>query len=510
MKTKALNWRSKNPIKHLAQYLRMEYHNLFCGACSAAEDCADVEELLQSVGGHQPPLELEFKLLADAASQAKQGQIITSATLRRLRPPVRKSRLAAVVLLATLLMATAAFAAYKVIHTPQEVDFQGIPALELEMPQTDLVPLVPLQQVTWQALEQALQKVHSFHLATRQDMVTDDQRRIELFYAEQWAAAPMMFRQREMYGPVGNYNFLDHIVDGVRAVSRQTAGPSLAEWGKVDFGWGPDRDTLAADSTLIAVGERAAMLLPSPHIRAKLKTEMEEAWLGGRRVYLMHYSGGSGVQFNAPMEGTLVVDAHSLLVIERTTVVKMPGNSQIKPNTQISTTAVEYNVAVPESYFWTGQRPDKKDAAAKWDENTCRQNVMVLTAAVIKYCNDHNGEFPDAENWVGSLKPYLQQDGVKLEELLHCPLSNSKGLSYVLSPKLQGARLISSPGEPAGTVEFADGSKNTGLSVVTVFEVDVPTGAAATGRQKGSYFGFASGNVIAAPSLESAESMLSN
>ena len=84
------------------------------------------------------------------------------------------------------------------------------------------------------------------------------------------------------------------------------------------------------------------------------------------------------------------------------------------------------------------------------EQAQCMNNVRQLNMALLQYATDHDGRFPPASGWNGTLRPYYRNPKV-----LVCPSDKTGGPSYGMNDRIGGIaqKDVSSP---ADLVSFFD------------------------------------------------------
>jgi hypothetical protein len=497
MKTRTTNPEKPSLLKRLVYKLNSRMHRTKCEACRTNGKGSDeLNALFAGAGPQRAPQELKYRLLADASAFAESGGAIN---LKSVKVKVRKPQIAFVVAFGILILASTAFAAYKIVHTPCDVPFQGInrtplqPALEVKgAPHAGTYTAA---DVTWDALEQALRNVRSVHSVWHQ---TYNEGSFE--HTEKWIAAPYKVRSRWLnYDKSckpsgGDAMLMEEIFDGSNSIERTSVISSIGDSNDLcpDSAWEPSGNIIMELSTnpnpQYVPEHMACSILPSAKRRAGLETnvERESIWLEGRPVFIMHYRGPYGMNgWWQMVEGTLVIDARNLRTLANTIVYKSEMSSKrAKPafrlEPAIDTLQAEYDIDIPASYFWTGSRPDQRIAAHNWDDASCRAHMQGLAVLIRKYENTHDGAIPTSNDWAEVLKDYAAKKGqAAADALLHCPNSQAPGISYAIPDNLQGARLVTrenSAGMSYDVVVFSDGQEKRAEKVVMLYEIDPRTG----------------------------------
>lgn len=75
----------------------------------------------------------------------------------------------------------------------------------------------------------------------------------------------------------------------------------------------------------------------------------------------------------------------------------------------------------------------------------CISNIKQLNTALLMYAADHDGHFPPANGWNGTLRPYYNKN----DRVLICPSDKTGGPSYGMNDRIAGIaqRDVTAPGE---------------------------------------------------------------
>jgi prepilin-type processing-associated H-X9-DG protein len=85
----------------------------------------------------------------------------------------------------------------------------------------------------------------------------------------------------------------------------------------------------------------------------------------------------------------------------------------------------------------------------------CLEHVKQLTAAALKYAQDHGGALPTANKWTDQLQPYLPDKAV-----LKCPAFPQQEYGYAMNQALSGLKL-DAVAKPAEAILFFDSEQGT-------------------------------------------------
>ncbi len=115
-------------------------------------------------------------------------------------------------------------------------------------------------------------------------------------------------------------------------------------------------------------------------------------------------------------------------------------------------------------------------------QTSCQSNLKQQALAMLMYCEDNDGRFPDLRHWNDALRPYL-----KSPRILICPSADDRTMpSYAANAGLQ-SRVMKKLKSPANTVMLFDsmpGANNFGGPDSPVYR-----------HSEGCNFAFADGHV---------------